>query len=103
MTLLKTVQNLPALKAREAIPPAKRRTQVVKTVAGSLIFVGGFFLSLLGYPWYVGACVSAFGAHIASAQLLGSFIKALGQFVLLVTGKVPSEPPQEGRGAKVDE
>lgn len=91
MTLMHTVRNLPAVRAREGIPPAKRRAQFVKTLAGIAVFVGGFFLTLLGYPWYAGSAVSAFGAHIASAQLLRGFITGLAQFVQAISGKAPKD------------
>lgn len=103
MTILHTVRNLPAMKAREGIPPAKRRAQLTKTLAGSAVFVGGFLLPLLGYPWYAGVGVAFFGGFIVSQQFVLDFAKAVAQFVQAIGGKTPSEPPVDGRGAKVDE
>ena len=103
MTLMHTVRNLPAVKARQEIPPVKRRAQLVKTLAGSLLVAGGLFLPKLGYPWQAGLGVSAFGAFIVSQQLVLSFAKALAQFVQALGGKVPDTPPMDGRGGKVDE
>ena len=91
MTLHKTIQNLPAIKARQEIPPAKRRAQLVKTLAGSLLVAGGLFLPKIGYPWQAGLGVSAFGAFIISQQLVLSFAKAIAQFVQALAGKTPKE------------
>lgn len=89
MDMLHTVRNLPAVKAREGIPPAKRRAQVGKTLLGSAVFVGGFLLPLIGYPWYAGFILGGFGAFLISQQLVISFATAVAQFIQALGGKTP--------------
>lgn len=91
MSVLHTVRNLPAVKAREVIPPARRRAQLVKTLAGGAVVVGGLFLPKLGYPYWAGLGVSAAGAFTISQQFVLDFLKAVAQFVQAIGGKTPKE------------
>ena len=84
MTLHKTVTDLPAIRAREGIPLARRRTQWLKSVAGSLVFGGGFFLTHLGFPWQAAATVSGIGLFLVSQQLATDILKAIPQFIAAV-------------------
>lgn len=81
MTLQKTVQNLPAIKARQEIPKAKRKTQWLKSILGGLVFGGGFFLTQLGFPWQAAATVSGIGLFLVSQQLATDILKAIPQFI----------------------
>lgn len=80
MTLLKTVQNTPAIKARDLIPAEKRRGQWGKTILGGLIAgVGLVAPKYLDFPWQFGAVVVGFGGFVASQQLVGAYLKAIPQ------------------------
>lgn len=81
MTLHKTVANLPAMKARQEIPLEKRKTQWVKSILGSAVFGGGFFLTQLGFPWQAAATVSGIGLFCVSQQLATAVLKAIPQFI----------------------
>lgn len=88
MTLHQTVKNLPAIKARENIPQAKRRTQWVKTGLGILVAgVGLVAPKYLDFPWQFGAAVVGFGGFIASQQLVGAYLRAIPQALAAFTGK----------------
>lgn len=82
MTILKTVQNVPAIKARAKIPPEKRRGQWGKTVLGLLVAgVGMVAPKYLNFPWQFGAAVVGFGGFVASQQLVTSYLKAIPQTI----------------------
>lgn len=94
MRISETFAALPAIQARAKIPPHKRKTQWVKTLAGGIVFVGGFLLPhFLGFPWQVGAVVSAFGAFTISAQLVLGFLKAAVQFLPALLGALGKKTP----------
>lgn len=87
MSLQETVRNLPAIKARQEIPHAKRKGQWVKTFVGTVVAASGLFLpKYLGYPWQVGLGVSCFGAFLVSQQLVLSYLKAIPQAIAAVVG-----------------
>lgn len=82
MTLHKTIQNLPAIKAREVIPVEKRKTQWVKTLVGITVgLIGLLTPKYLGYPWQVGVGIAGFGGFISSQQLITDYLKAIPQAI----------------------
>lgn len=88
MEPLKTFTNLPAMQARQKIPPAKRRAQVGKTLLGGGIIVGGLLLpKALDYPYWVGLLGVGVGAFLISQQFVFDVIKAIGQLMAAIGGK----------------
>ena len=60
----------------QAIPPHKRNPKLIKTIIGSLLFIGGFFIpKYLPFPWQVGTVVAFFGGFLASQEYVVAFAK----------------------------
>jgi hypothetical protein len=86
------------LQALKAIPPDKRRTKVVRSLVGSALFVGAWFLPhLLGFPQYVAYIVGGFGAFIVSQDLVATFFgfvpALIRDLVLAFRGESAPRPP----------
>ena len=90
MSDLKTMTGLafkPVTDMHRDTPPAKLRVKYLKSVAGGVVFVGGFFIpKFLGFPWPVGAVVSCFGAFIVSQEVVTRFIKIIPAAVAALKG-----------------
>lgn len=94
MRISDTLRSLPAIKARERIPPQKRRQQVLSTVAGGAVFLLGLGAPLkLGFPWQAGLGIAAFGAFIVSKQLVVDFLKATLQAIVAIAGALSGKKP----------
>ena len=94
MTDLKTMTGMafkPVTDLHKELPPARRRVKYGKSLAGGLVFAGGFFIpKFLGFPWPVGAVVSCFGAFIVSQELVERFLKVIPAAIAALKGaKVP--------------
>jgi len=64
------------LQALQAIPGSRRRTKVLRSIVGTLVFVGAWFLpKWLGFPQAVAYIVGGFGAFIVSQDLVGTFFR----------------------------
>lgn len=95
MNLKETFGSLPAIQARRKIPPPKRRSQWKRTVVGGAVFVGGFLVpTYLHFPWQVGLGISAFGAFMASQQLVTDFLKAVPQAIAAIVGAFAGKKPE---------
>jgi hypothetical protein len=82
------------MQARQQIPPHKRRSQWVRTVAGGSVFVVGLLAPWkLGFPWQAGLGLSAFGAFMASQQLVTDFLKAVPQAIAAIVGAMGGKKP----------
>lgn len=87
MNLKETFTSLPAMQAREKIPPHKRRSQWFRTFAGALVFAAGLVAPWkLGFPWQAGLGIAAFGGFMASQQLVTDFLKIIPQAIAAVVG-----------------
>lgn len=87
MNLKETLTSVPAFQARKAIPEHKRRSQWIRTVAGGGVFIVGLLAPWkLGFPWQAGLGLSAFGAFMASQQLVLDFLKAVPQAIAAIVG-----------------
>lgn len=94
MRISDTLRSLPAIKAREQIPPHRRKSQFRRTVIGGFVFVGGFFIPVyLHFPWQVGLGVSAFGGFMASKELVLDFLKAIPQAIAAIANAVGGKKP----------
>lgn len=96
VNLKATIGAMPVFQERAKIPMAKRVAQWLNTLAGTVIFVGSFFLpKYLGFPWQAAAVVAFFGGWMASKQLVLTFVKVVPQtiaaVVMALTGKTPPE------------
>ena len=52
-----------------------------------LVALGVVMPSRFGFPWQAGLGTAAFGAFVASQQLVRDFTLAVGQFILALMGK----------------
>lgn len=92
MNLKETLTSVPAFQARRQIPEHKRKSQWLRTVLGGCVFLAGLVAPWkLGFPWQAGLGMSAFGAFVASQQLVTDFLKiaaqAIGAIVSGLAGK----------------
>lgn len=92
-----TIGAMPVFRERAKIPMAKRVGQWVNTAAGTLIFVGSFFLpKYLGFPWQAAAVVAFFGGWMASKQLVLTFVKIVPQTIAAVVQAMAGKTPPNG-------
>lgn len=95
MKLTESFAKLPAIEARGKIPPHKRRSQWLRTVAGGVVFLGGLAApTYLRFPWQAGLGIAAFGAFISSQQLVLDFAKAIPQAIAAIVGALGGKKPE---------
>jgi hypothetical protein len=63
------------LQALKAIPAPKRRTKVLRTMAGIFVFGAAWFLPQLGFPQLAAYVVGGFGAFIVSQDIVSTFAR----------------------------
>lgn len=81
-----------------AIPPHKRGPKLIKTIVGSILFVGGFLIpKYLPFPWQVGVVVAFFGGFLASQEYVVAFATIVPATIAAVvrglSGKNGASPP----------
>jgi len=94
MRISDTLRSLPAIKAREAIPEHKRKSQWRRTIAGGVVFLLGLAAPWkLGFPWQAGLGIAAFGGFMASKELVTDFLKVIPQAIAAIAGAVGRKKP----------
>jgi hypothetical protein len=94
MRVSDTFKNLPAIKARQAIPEHKRKSQWRRTLLGAGVFLLGLAAPWkLGFPWQAGLGIAAFGGFIASKELVTDFLKVIPQALGAIAGALSGRKP----------
>lgn len=84
MNLKETFTSLPAMQARDKIPPHKRRLQWVNTLVGLGIIAGTIFVRVKLWPdlhWLGVAAGCYAGGFVASKQLMQDIAKGFAQMI----------------------
>ena len=96
MRISDTFKSLPTLKARQLIPPHKRKAQWRNTIVGVVIAVGAFVLRWkLGMPWTAVYIMAFMGGFIASKDLMLTLVTVVPEAIAAIMAALSGKPPKE--------